>query len=163
LHAFLYFVINTPQPVGFFDRLPKHVMQAGPYTSTHRTSSLLFKGTQFALVGFLSSLIGHGMTTALVNRRKAHEARTYPTRRISDDKDVELAPILPTSVAWGGFMFCSSNPRYQLVNALEQRLIFPLLDRSPVLSAGVTFALRFSNCFVGGLHWIPFARFFGVQ
>lgn len=123
----------------------------------------MYKGAQFAIVGFLSSVVGHGLTTALVNRRKAREAASGGKRRISDSSDVVLAPVLPTSVTWGGFMFCSSNPRYQAVNGLEQRVLYPLLEGKHFLSAVVTFALRFSNCFVGGVHWIPFARFFGIQ
>lgn len=149
--------------LAFLQQLPKHSFQAGQYSLAQRGSSFLFKGFQFALVGFMSSVVGHGLTTLLVNRRKAQEAASGGKRRISDSNDVVLAPVLPTSLAWGGFMFCSSNPRYQAVNGLEQRILYPLLEGNTLLSAVVTFGLRFSNCFVGGIHWIPFARFFGIQ
>lgn len=145
------------------EALPKHAFQAGPYNAPQRGVALLVKGVQFAIVGFSSSLVGHSLTTALVNRRKSLDAKAGGRRRFEDHDEVVLAPVLPTSVAWGGFMFCSSNPRYQLLNGLEQRLIFPLLEGSPLLSAVVSFAARFGNCFVGGVHWIPFARFFGIQ
>lgn len=146
--------------------LPKHMLQAGPYTSMQRTGSLLYKGAQFALVGFLSSLVGHGLTTALVAQRRARVAAASASKRghaADYSEEVELAPVLPTSMTWGGFMFCSSNPRYQFVNGLEQRIIFPLLEQNALLAAVVSFAVRFGNSFVGGVHWIPFARFFGIQ
>jgi hypothetical protein len=161
--AFFGVAARSSTASGFFQRLPKHAFQAGAFSGAQRGTAFMYKGAQFALVGFLSSTVGHSLTTALVNRRKAAAAATKSTRRRENHDDVELAPVLPTSLAWGGFMFCSSNPRYQLVNGLEQRLLFPLLRGRPLLSAAVTFAARFANCFAGGVHWIPFARFFGIQ
>lgn len=35
----------------------------------------------------------------------------------------ELAPVLDNSFAWGSFMAISSNPRYQVVNGLEVRVL----------------------------------------
>jgi hypothetical protein len=71
--------------------------------------------------------------------------------------------VLPTSVAWGAFMFCSSNPRYQMLNGLEQRVLFPITAGRPIISTLVVLVARFSNCLVGGVQWIPFAKKLGVQ
>lgn len=79
------------------------------------------------------------------------------------ESEVELAPIIPTSLAWGGFMMASSNTRYQMVNGIEQRLLDPLLGGNAPLLTAVTFALRFGNCYVGGWHWLPWAKMWNIQ
>lgn len=137
---------------GFLARLPKHAAQIGGFALPERVAALVFKGAQFGAVGFVSSLVGHGLTTTMVRARgkKQHGGK-------------ELAPLIPTSLTWGGFLMASSNPRYQLVNALEQRVLDPLLGRSAVLLTGVTFGVRFGNCLLGGVQWLPWARFWGLQ
>ena len=73
---------------------------------------------------------------------------------------VELAPVLATSVAYAGFMSASSNTRYQLVNSFEALLLpsFPAPSRT-VISATV----RTGNNFVGSASWIWWAKFLGLQ
>jgi Protein RETICULATA-related len=144
-------------------RLPKHAFQVGAYSTMQRSTAFFYKAAQFGVVGFASSVAGHGLTTALVRTRKRKEAATDGARRISDHDDVVLAPVLPTSVAWGAFMFCSSNPRYQMLNGLEQRVLFPLTQGRPIVSAILVLGTRFSNSLVGGIQWIPFAKKLGVQ
>lgn len=145
---------------------PKHVSQIGAFNLGQRAMTFAIKGAQFALVGFFSSIIGHGLTTAFVNRRRrmrqqAQEAS--PEKAKEEEEEHELGPLIPTSLAWGGFLLCSSNPRYQIVNGIEQRVLDPLLGSNPLALTMVTFALRFSNCLLGGVQWIPWAKFWGVQ
>lgn len=154
--AFILFPFSTQ---AFLQKLPKHAGQIGLYTPVQRLSTFLFKGCQFALVGFLSSMIGHGATTALVKQRRAAAAQRGETTT----DGVELAPVVPTSVVWGAFMLASSNTRYQFVNGFEQRVLDPLLGRNALLLTLVTFAVRFGNCYVGGVQWLPFAKYFGIQ
>jgi Protein RETICULATA-related len=37
--------------------------------------------------------------------------------------DKELAPVLENSIGWGSFVGVSSNSRYQIVGAIEERLL----------------------------------------
>lgn len=104
-------------------------------------------------------MLGHGLTTFLVNQRRAAALR----RGEAEESDVKLAAVVPTSAVWGLFMLLSSNSRYQFVNALEQRAIDPLFGRNALVLTVVTFMVRFGNCFVGGVQWLPFAQRFGIQ
>lgn len=161
--AAFFGIVKTRGVGGFLQALPKHAFQKGGFTMGQRGSAFLFKGAQFGLVGFVASVVGHSATTALVQKRKAREAREGK-RRGPEVDEVELAPVLPTSITWGGFMFCSSNPRYQMLNGLEQRVLFPFLDgKSALFGTLVTSTARFLNCYVGGVSWIPFAKAFGIQ
>lgn len=104
-------------------------------------------------------MLGHGLTTTLVKQRRAAAAR----RGEAEEDGVELAAVVPTSAVWGLFMLLSSNTRYQLVNALEQRTLDPLLGSNALALTIVTFGVRFANCFAGGVQWLPFAKYFGIQ
>lgn len=145
--------------LALLQRLPKHAGQVGSFSLPQRIATFGYKGVQFALVGFISSMIGHGLTTALVNYRRAEAHRKGEKL----DNAVVLAPVIPTSVAWGGFLMASSNSRYQVVNSIEQRILDPILGGNPLLLTLVTFGVRFGNCFVGGVQWLPWARYFGIQ
>lgn len=103
-------------------------------------------------------MVGHGLTTALVKQRRAAAA----ARGEAEEEGVELAGVVPTSAVWGLFMASSSNPRYQFVNAIEQRALDPLRSNALALTVA-TFGIRFANCFAGGVQWLPFARHFGIQ
>ncbi|OSX76761.1 hypothetical protein BU14_0176s0003 [Porphyra umbilicalis] len=81
-----------------------------------------------------------------------------------------LASVWDNSVAWGAFLGLSSNPRYQLVSAVEQRFVDGWLRRAAggggaaeLAAAAVSTALRLGNCYTGSSQWIPFARMVGVQ
>lgn len=126
-----------------------------------------YKGLQFGIAGFLSSVVGHSLTTWLVSQRelaRSKDASTSASDPKSGDNDgVELAPVLPTSLAWGGFLMSSSNLRYQIVNGIEQRALDPLLGSNGAALALMTLALRLGNCYVGGLHWLSWAKMWKLQ
>ena len=44
-------------------------------------------------------------------------------RRTGEHAEKGLAPVLQNSLAWGGFLAVSSNTRYQLVAAIEERIL----------------------------------------
>lgn len=67
-------------------------------------SAFCLKSFQFGLVGFCASVIGHGITTKLVEMRRR--------RNPASVSDVHLAPVLTNSTQWGLFMSISSNTRY---------------------------------------------------
>ena len=138
--------------------LPKFALQEGAsFTAMQRAGNLALKGAQFGLIGFAASMLGHSLTKTLVKLRQTLNPNEPPPA-------VQLAPTLTNSLVWGSFMACSSNVRYQLVNALEARLFEPLLRSSnPLWMATASFFLRFGNTYVGGLHWIRWARHAGIQ
>lgn len=145
--------------IAFLQSLPSHAGQAGQFSLFQRVSAFGYKGVQFALVGFFSSVVGHGLTTAMVKYRRKQALN----RGEVVDNGVVLAPVLSTSLVWGGFMMASSNSRYQTVNSIEQRILDPVLGRNPLLLTLVTFGVRFGNCYVGGMHWLPWAKHFAIQ
>ncbi|KAK4536085.1 hypothetical protein CDCA_CDCA07G2110 [Cyanidium caldarium] len=143
---------------GVLAALPKFALQEGAsFTAMQRAGNLALKGAQFGLIGFAASMLGHSLTKTLVKLRQTLNPNEPPPA-------VQLAPTLTNSLVWGSFMACSSNVRYQLVNALEARLFEPLLRSiNPLWMAIASFFLRFGNTYVGGMHWIRWARQAGIQ
>ena len=137
-------------------RMPMHAGQVGNFGLGLRAATFAWKGVQFATVGFFSSALGHSATRWLVARREA--GKTEEER--AESGTAELAPVIPTSLTWGGFMLASSNTRYQVVNCVEERLVSKVPG---ALGVALTFATRFGNCYLGGVQWLPWARFWGIQ
>lgn len=149
-------VVKSGGLAGIVGRLPKHAGQIGKFGLMERVGGFCYKGMQFGAVGFLSSVLGHGVTKEMVKRRKEKRGE-------KEEEGVELAEVLPNSIVWGLFMMSSSNFRYQVVNMVEQRVVDPVFGRNGVALTAVTSGLRFGNCLLGGIHWLPFARWFGIQ
>lgn len=153
--------------VGYLQRLPKHFGQVGSYGIGSRAVGFVYKGVQFGIAGFMSAVLGHGLTRWLVAQRdkkaRQGDGGGEGDKKVGGDDSVELAPVLPTSLAWGGFLMTSSNARYQMVNGIEQRLLDPLFGGNATLLTALTFALRFGNCYVGGLQWLPWAKMWNIQ
>lgn len=144
---------------GFLAGCPSHASQIGSFSPAQRMATFAYKGGQFAAIAFASALVGHGITKMFVARRD----RVRAERGEPPAEGGELAPVVPTAAVWGGFVMTSSNVRYQMVNGIEQRFVGPLLSRVPVVRTAVTFGIRFSNCMVGSMTWIPWAKYWGVQ
>ena len=64
----------------------------------------------------------------------------------------------------GVFLAVSSNTRYQLVNGLE-RLVetSPLAKQVPPVALAFTVGVRFANNVYGGMQFVDWARWSGVQ
>lgn len=142
-----------PVPSGKLARtiasLPGHASQKGAFAVWQRASTIAYRAAQFFCVGIVSTMLGHGSTIALANARGKVEGQK------------ELSPLVPTAVGWASFMVISSNFRYQTVNGIEERLFDALFKGMPRNVA--TFFLRFGNCWFGGINWIWYARFVGLQ
>ncbi|GJD11306.1 protein reticulata, chloroplastic [Galdieria sulphuraria] len=130
------FTFQGPAPQIKQFALPKHFLERGSYR-------------------FCASVIGHGITTGLVEMRRRKNPASI--------SDVHLAPVLSNSTQWGLFMGISSNSRYQLVNGIEAQVIDRLFERTSLLASVCCFLLRCINSYVGGLHWIQWARHSGIQ
>lgn len=64
----------------------------------------------------------------------------------------------------GVFLAVSSNTRYQIVNALEQVVeASPLGKKIPPVTIAFTIGVRFANNIYGGMQFVDWARWSGVQ
>ena len=64
----------------------------------------------------------------------------------------------------GVFLAVSSNTRYQIVNALEQIVeASPLGKKIPPVAMAFTVGVRFANNIYGGMQFVDWARWSGVQ
>jgi hypothetical protein len=132
------------------------VFVSGAFTPGQRAAGFLYKGVLFAACGFAGSVLGTTLSQGLIAARKAMSCgeggKRLPTR--------PLPNVVVNSAAWAGFMFLSSNPRYQAVAGLE-KLLFA---RTPAAVAkfGCGAARTFNNV-AGGAIWVWWARYLGIQ
>ncbi|CAN6347019.1 unnamed protein product [Urochloa humidicola] len=152
--------VNSGAITKFFYNCPDNAFQialAGrSYSLLQRVGAIVRNGAKLFAVGTSASLIGTGVTNALIKARQV----------VSKDaaSEVESIPILETSVAYGVYMAISSNLRYQiLAGVIEQRMLEPLLHRHKLALSAMCFAVRTGNTFLGSLLWVDYARLVGVQ
>ncbi|KEH23038.1 plant/K8E10-2 protein [Medicago truncatula] len=64
----------------------------------------------------------------------------------------------------GVFLGVSSNTRYQVINGLE-RLVeaSPMVKQVPPVALAFTVSVRFANNVYGGMQFVDWARWSGVQ
>lgn len=135
-------------------QLPANVFTAGGYSLGQRVTSFLYKGTLFAVCGFAGSLVGTSLSQILVFVRRAVSTKDGETVA------KPLPNVAVNSAAWAGFMFLSSNPRYQTVAGLERVLFRFAPDAVAKAGSG---ALRTANNVIGGAVWVWWARAIGLQ
>ncbi|XP_043692437.1 protein RETICULATA-RELATED 4, chloroplastic-like [Telopea speciosissima] len=144
----------------FFRGCPDNAFQVAlagsSYSLLQRVGAIMRNGAKLFAVGTSASLVGTGITNALISARKAV------------DKDfageAEDVPVLSTSVAYGVYMAVSSNLRYQiLAGVIEQRILEPMLHQHKVVLSALCFAVRTGNTFLGSLMWVDYARWVGIQ
>ncbi|KAF8719898.1 hypothetical protein HU200_024661 [Digitaria exilis] len=151
---------NSGAIAKFFYNCPDNAFQVAlagtSYSLLQRAGAIVRNGAKLFAVGTSASLIGTGVTNALIKARHA----------VNKDSagEVENIPIVATSVAYGVYMAISSNLRYQLLaGVIEQRMLEPLLHRHKLALSAMCFAVRTGNTFVGSLLWVDYARWTGVQ
>ncbi|WOH14710.1 hypothetical protein DCAR_0934232 [Daucus carota subsp. sativus] len=144
----------------FFYSCPDNAFQVAfagsSYTIFQRIGAIVRNGFKLFAVGTSASLVGTGVTNALINVRKAVDK--------SFAGEAEDVPIFSTSVAYGVYMAVSSNLRYQvLAGVIEQRILEPLLHQHKLILSAICFAVRTGNTFLGSLMWVDYARWVGIQ
>uniref|UniRef100_A0A0D9WG22 Protein RETICULATA-RELATED 4, chloroplastic n=1 Tax=Leersia perrieri TaxID=77586 RepID=A0A0D9WG22_9ORYZ len=152
--------VNAGSIAKFFHNCPDNAFQVAlagtSYSLLQRVGAIARNGAKLFAVGTSASLIGTGVTNALIKARKA----------VSKDFDGETEdiPIVSTSVAYGVYMAVSSNLRYQiLAGVIEQRMLEPLLHRHKLALSALCFAVRTGNTFLGSLLWVDYAKWIGIQ
>lgn len=144
----------------FFYSCPDNAFQVAlagtSYSFLQRIGAIVRNGTKLFAVGTGASLVGTGITNALIYARKAID-KTFAG-------EAEDVPIISTSVAYGVYMAVSSNLRYQiLAGVVEQRILEPLLHQHKLILSALCFAVRTGNTFLGSLMWVDYARWIGIQ
>ncbi|KQK11621.1 protein RETICULATA-RELATED 4, chloroplastic [Brachypodium distachyon] len=144
----------------FFHNCPDNAFQialAGrSYSVLQRLGAILRNGAKLFAVGTGASLVGTGVTNALIKARRAVDKDL--------DDEVEDIPVVSTSIAYGIYMSVSSNLRYQVLSGvIEQRMLEPVLHNHKLLLSALCFAIRGGNTFLGSLLWVDYARMIGVQ
>lgn len=72
----------------------------------------------------------------------------------------EMPNVLANSCGWGSMMFVSTNPRYQILNGIEQAM-YKVLPTGASKTASLV--MRTGNNMLGGVTWVMWARFIGLQ
>uniref|UniRef100_A0A0E0L218 Protein RETICULATA-RELATED 4, chloroplastic n=1 Tax=Oryza punctata TaxID=4537 RepID=A0A0E0L218_ORYPU len=152
--------VNAGSIAKFFHNCPDNAFQVAlagtSYSLLQRVGAIVRNGAKLFAVGTSASLIGTGVTNALIKARKA----------VSKDFEGESEdiPIVSTSVAYGVYMAVSSNLRYQiLAGVIEQRMLEPLLHHHKLVLSALCFAVRTGNTFLGSLLWVDYAKWIGIQ
>ncbi|KGN46908.1 protein RETICULATA-RELATED 1, chloroplastic [Cucumis sativus] len=142
-----------------YSSLPSSVFEAErpgcKFTVKQRIASYFYKGVLYGSVGFGCGLVGQGIANLIMNAKRCIK---------KSDEDVPVPPLIQSAALWGVFLAVSSNTRYQIVNALEQIVeASPLGKKIPPVAMAFTVGVRFANNIYGGMQFVDWARWSGVQ
>lgn len=140
--------------------LPSSVFEAQSpgrrYTIAQRGMSFVYKAGQYGVMGFTCGLVGQGIASSLMTLKRKWGS--------SDEEEVAVPNIVKSAAVWGGFMALSSNTRYQIVNGLERVVeSSAVAQKVPLIAMAFTVGIRFANNIYGGMQFVDWARFAGVQ
>ncbi|KAL0911766.1 hypothetical protein M5K25_019927 [Dendrobium thyrsiflorum] len=151
---------------GFFGRmahaygaLPSSVFEAERpgfrYSLQQRIGTYFYKGILYGSVGFACGIVGQGIANMIMTAKR--------NVKKSED-DIPVPPLIKSAALWGVFLAISSNTRYQIVNGLE-RLVeaSPVAKSIPLVAMAFTVGIRFANNVYGGMQFVDWARWSGVQ
>ncbi|XP_058739684.1 protein RETICULATA, chloroplastic-like [Vicia villosa] len=139
--------------------LPSSVFEAERpgcrFSVQQRLGTYFFKGIMYGAVGFGCGIIGQGIANMIMTAKRSIK---------TSEDDVPVPPLLKSAALWGVFLAVSSNTRYQIVNGLE-RLVetSPMAKQVPPVALAFTVGVRFANNVYGGMQFVDWARWSGVQ
>ncbi|CAN0926481.1 Protein RETICULATA, chloroplastic [Linum grandiflorum] len=142
--------------------LPSSVFEAERpgcrFSTKQRLATYFFKaslGFLYGGVGFSCGIIGQGIANLIMTAKRSIK---------TSEEDVPVPPLLKSAALWGVFLAVSSNTRYQIVNGLECLVeASPLTKRVPPVALAFTVGIRFANNVYGGMQFVDWARWSGVQ
>lgn len=161
--------VSTQAATGLFAQLPANVFARGNYSLPMRIAGFLHKSALFSVCGFVASVIGTSVSYGLVmlRQRSSVIAKTKTNGHQGQDQEhqeQQPSPKLPNvftnSLAWAGFMFVSSSPRYQVVAGVERAVFQFAPDSLAKFSSGL---VRTGNNVLGGATWVLWAKAIGLQ
>ncbi|GLT89523.1 hypothetical protein SLE2022_075010 [Rubroshorea leprosula] len=139
--------------------LPSSVFEAERpgcrYSVGQRIATYFYKGILYGSVGFACGIIGQGIANMIMTAKRSIK---------KSEEDIPVPPLVKSAVLWGVFLAVSSNTRYQIINGLE-RLVeaSPLAKQVPPVAMAFTVGVRFANNIYGGMQFVDWARWSGVQ
>ncbi|OWM73706.1 protein RETICULATA, chloroplastic-like [Punica granatum] len=142
-----------------YNSLPSSVFEAErpgcSFSVKQRIGTYFFKGVLYGSVGFGCGLIGQGIANLIMNAKRSIN---------KSEDDIPVPPLMQSAALWGVFLAVSSNTRYQIINGLE-RLVeaSPLAKNVPPVAMAFTVGVRFANNVYGGMQFVDWARWSGVQ
>ncbi|KAH0680802.1 hypothetical protein KY290_022995 [Solanum tuberosum] len=139
-------------PLMFASCPPSHMFQSGSYGLLSRLGTFVYKGTQFAAVGFAAGLVGTALSNGLIKLRKKMDPNFETPNK--------PPPTLLNAATWAIHMGLSSNLRYQTLNGVEFVLAKGL---SPLVFKTSVIGLRCANNILGGMTFVMLAKFTGSQ
>ncbi|KAG9444121.1 hypothetical protein H6P81_015461 [Aristolochia fimbriata] len=151
---------------GFFGRiqhtcaaLPSSVFEAERpgcrFSVQQRIGTYFYKGLLYTGVGFFCGIIGQGIANLIMTAKRSIK---------KSEEDIPVPPLVKSAALWGVFLGVSSNTRYQIINGLEQLVeASPVAKRVPPVAMAFTVGVRFANNIYGGMQFVDWARWSGVQ
>ncbi|XP_075502311.1 protein RETICULATA, chloroplastic-like [Primulina tabacum] len=142
-----------------YGALPSSVFEAerpgSTFTTNQRIATYFYKGIMYGLVGFGCGIIGQGIANLIMLAKRS-------IRKSVDD--IPVPPLLKSAALWGVFLAVSSNTRYQIINGLERIVeASPMAKQVPPVALAFTVGIRFANNVYGGMQFVDWARWSGVQ
>ncbi|XP_020588148.1 protein RETICULATA-RELATED 1, chloroplastic-like [Phalaenopsis equestris] len=139
--------------------LPSSVFEAerpgSRFSIKQRIGTYFYKGVLYGSVGFVCGLFGQGIANLVMTAKRNVN---------KSEEDIPVPPLVKSAVLWGVFLAVSSNTRYQIVNGLEQVVeASPVARRVPLVAMAFTIGVRFANNIYGGMQFVDWARWSGVQ
>uniref|UniRef100_A0A2C9V9C5 Uncharacterized protein n=1 Tax=Manihot esculenta TaxID=3983 RepID=A0A2C9V9C5_MANES len=150
---------------GFFGRLlhaygslPSSVFEAERpgcrYSVQQRIATYFYKGVLYGSVGFACGIIGQGIANLIMTAKRIKKS----------EDDIPVPPLVKSAALWGVFLAVSSNTRYQIINGMERVVeASPLAKQVPLVAMAFTVGVRFANNVYGGMQFVDWARWSGVQ
>ncbi|CAI9783285.1 unnamed protein product [Fraxinus pennsylvanica] len=147
------------QMLSAYAALPSSVFEAErpgcTFTVNQRIATYFYKGILYALVGFGCGIIGQGIANLIMTAKRSIK---------KSEHDIPVPPLVKSAALWGVFLAVSSNTRYQIVNGLERVVeVSPLAKQVPLVAMAFTVGVRFSNNVYGGMQFVDWAKWSGVQ
>ncbi|XP_059659318.1 protein RETICULATA-RELATED 1, chloroplastic [Cornus florida] len=151
---------------GFFGRiqhacgaLPSSVFEAERpgcrFSVKQRIATYFYKGVLYGSVGFGCGLIGQGIANLIMTAKRNIK---------KSEEDIPVPPLVKSAALWGVFLGVSSNTRYQIINGLECLVeASPLAKQVPPVAMAFTVGVRFANNIYGGMQFVDWAKWSGVQ
>lgn len=139
--------------------LPSSVFEAErpgcKFSVKQRIATFFYKGVLYGSVGFGCGLLGQGIANLVMTAKRSIR---------KSDEDIPVPPLVQSAALWGVFLAVSSNTRYQIVNGLE-RLVeaSPVAKQVPPVAMAFTVGVRFANNIYGGMQFVDWAKWSGVQ
>ncbi|XP_073273030.1 protein RETICULATA-RELATED 1, chloroplastic-like [Primulina huaijiensis] len=139
--------------------LPSSVFEAERpgirFSLQQRIGTYFYKGVLYGSVGFGCGLIGQGIANVIMNAKRSIK---------KSEEDIPVPPLVKSAALWGVFLAVSSNTRYQIVNGLESLVeASPLAKQIPPVALAFTVGVRFANNIYGGMQFVDWAKWSGVQ